>query len=68
MQHDSQFDRRRRAQHESRFSRRGRTIRARESLLSRLGISFGLVEIVLVAGILLFLLFLVVWLPFALAG
>jgi hypothetical protein len=68
MQHESQFHRRRSEQHEGRFSRRRRASRARGSLLSRLGISFGLVEILLVAGMVLFLLFLVVWLPFALAG
>jgi hypothetical protein len=60
MQHESRFDRRRRAQHEAHFSRRRRAVHARESLFSRFRYSFGPVEILLAAGFLLFLLFLAV--------
>ena len=65
MQHESQFHRRRREQHEARFKGRRTAVRVRESLFSRLRY-WGPVEILLVASMLLFLWFLVLWLPSAL--
>ena len=53
-------------QHNGRSDGRRSTNRTRESLLSRFGYSFDLIDILLVAGLMLFILLLVLWLPVAL--